>query len=343
MVRKFFGYIGTKRFNIYDALKYRDLCSLNNGEKLVFYDGTSKIKQKMTPKRGSKNGRCPHFAYYPNSSHDGVGKDMTVTHKAYQEGISKLKKFCIETLDGELIIIEIEDSKLEYYINDEGQYYLIDVFLNLKSTFPFYYFYKWRGILAVEIWVSHKTEFKKSGALKRKGIPAIECKISKKLSLNENIRNDSEYMDNIQKVINRYSNTKFHLYGNFISDVTPNKMTEWSEKYLELKKYHNEKRRMEIHIDKLKIQKEKLEVRNTTLVKSNSMLDLEIENKKSIIEDINNEIGEIKNNNVLLESYRSENKKLVVKNIKLNSELEKLQMYKDHPIKSLLKSKISFK
>lgn len=36
MVRKFFGYIGTRRFNIYEALVYRNRYSLKNKEKLIF-------------------------------------------------------------------------------------------------------------------------------------------------------------------------------------------------------------------------------------------------------------------------------------------------------------------
>ncbi|MGL4695733.1 hypothetical protein [Enterococcus larvae] len=343
MVKKFFGYIGNKRFNIYEALKYRDTNSLNNGEKLIFFDGTTKIKQKMTPKRGSKNGRRPHFAYYPNSSHDGIGKDMTVTHKAYQEGISELKKFCIETPEGEAVIVEVEKSELEYYINDGNRYYLIDIFLKLKSTYPFYYFYKWKGTLAIEIWVSHKTELKKIGALRRKGVPAIECKITKKLSLNENIQNYSEYMNNVQKVINRYSNVNFHLYGKFISNAIHDDITEWSEKYLEFKNYHEEKRRMEIHLDKLKLKIEELGEVNKSLTNENLIIDAEIRNKKSIITDVNDKIKKIETNRSEIESYDYRTKKLEEENAALISKLEELQNYKDHPIKSTLKAKFGFK
>ncbi|EGP9965772.1 hypothetical protein I1C64_003014, partial [Listeria monocytogenes] len=306
-------------------------------------DGTSKIKQKIAPKSGSKNGRSPHFAYYPNSSHDGVGKEMTVTHKAYQEAISTLKIFCIETLDGEVIILEVEEAKLEYYINDEGQYYLVDILIVLKSTYPFYYFYKWEGILAIEIWVSHKTEQKKIEALNRKGIPTIECKISKKLLLNEDIQSDKEYLKNVQKVINRYSDIKFHLYGRFISDAKIDETSVWGEKYLEFKNYHNEKKRMELHFRKLEKQKLELEKKNKELISENYNLDLEIKNKHTVIEKLSKNKMEVEANKELLKICKIENENLIKKVSALNFELVKMKEYKDHPIKTFWKDKIRFK
>ena len=84
------------------------------------------------------------------------------------------------------------DEKITVYVNanetvDEKTIhygdipYRVDLYFSVERTEPKEYLYKWGGVLAIEVEVTHKTETQKTNHLLEMEIPVFEIKLSKKI------------------------------------------------------------------------------------------------------------------------------------------------------------------
>lgn len=81
-----------------------------------------------------------------------------------------------------------------YRVSDK-KYYFIDIMLMLESTKPASYVYKWNGMLALEIYVTHQTEYGKVLSLQNNNISLFEAEVPPgiKADIPEEFMSSEEY------------------------------------------------------------------------------------------------------------------------------------------------------
>jgi hypothetical protein len=160
--------------------------------------------------RGKTN---PFFQYKDARSSDG-GDGESITHEYIKNIISNLEILNIQHSKKE-IKIYVKNSYVEYRVDCEEGNYILDIFFEFEKSKPQYYFDKWRGVLAVEIFVSHKTENGKVEALKKNGIPVFEVNVKEKYYLEKCYENEKKLNNKIAGLKTMYGKK---IYGKLLSD-----------------------------------------------------------------------------------------------------------------------------
>ncbi|SBO17632.1 hypothetical protein [Carnobacterium divergens] len=175
-------------------------------------------------------------------------------------------------------------------------------------------YYKWNGILAIEIFVTHKVEDFKKYDLEKKEIPIIEVEIKKKYRINENA-NQAEIYAYKSMITNMF---KKKIFGKLISDPS-NK---------EYKKMVNYKEAIKKFEDKI------ISLENETIRKQEfvDILSKDIDNLNIKKFDLENRIEDMQNKEIKLLEYQSMKRKLVEYENVIKQNNEKLEQYEEEKI-----------
>ena len=148
------------------------------------------------------------------------------------------------------------DEKITVYVNadetvDEKTIhygdipYRVDLYFSVERTEPKEYLYKWGGVLAIEVEVTHKTETQKKNHLLEMEIPVFEIKLSKKIMRqykHEELLTD----DDIHNMHLQFSNMfKRNIYGKFISNPIRKEYSEMLDYIKEIQLYKEKIKELE--------------------------------------------------------------------------------------------------
>lgn len=109
----------------------------------------------------------------------------------------------------------MKESNLEFRFNTDNGIFQVDIFVEFEKSHPTNYLDKWMGVLAIEIYDSHKTGKEKSLVLEKHGIPVIEVKIPDYLDLSEIYENERLLEKKLGEIRRMYENK---IYGKLLSD-----------------------------------------------------------------------------------------------------------------------------
>ncbi|WP_242359007.1 hypothetical protein [Lactococcus petauri] len=188
MSKVFIAYRKGKPITAYQAIKLRNYKEISTtyAKAEIFDSPDPRIGLPVFPKENSNGAYFSHYSETPRYLRERnerllAERDVTFTHKLYEQVFSQLEKFMIEaynveTSEVETIELFINNAVVEAPIRDPetGTYYFVDVLLELKATKPYYYFYKWNGRLALEIKVTHEVNQEKRDSLNRLGYQIFE-------------------------------------------------------------------------------------------------------------------------------------------------------------------------
>jgi hypothetical protein len=291
MVKKFWAYYksdkGMECVNIYEAMKLENSLIKNKDKQIEFWDMRQIDKaEKVHTCRTASNGRTAHFVYYPGSTHQGVCSEMSMTHKVYQLVYFKARYLVLYAF-GKEIKIFIKNSEQEYYYKTEYNTYSIDIIYELEKTEPASYFYKWRGILALEIKVTHKIDPSKKNDLTAHGIQIFEVNIYD----NQKIPEDSFSLEKLnynERIIkSKVEKSNYKVIGNFINDIVPKTNSIMEQRYTVLADFENEKLKLQKQI---KDNEEKIDSQIKHIEKRSE----ELHNINKQYEEYQNEISKYK-------------------------------------------------
>lgn len=123
--------------------------------------------------------------------------------------------------------------------------YRVDLYFSVERTEPKEYLYKWGGVLAIEVEVTHKTETQKKNHLLEMEIPVFEIKLSKKIIRqykHEELLTD----DDIHNMHLQFSNMfKRNIYGKFISNPIRKEYSEMLDYIKEIQLYKEKIKELE--------------------------------------------------------------------------------------------------
>lgn len=194
-----------------------------------------------------------HCFFRYKSNPDIISKDSdneSLKHKIAKEEISKLSTLILNK-GGDLIevVVNASNTLIEKRLSYEGKIYEVDLFFEIIRTEPKKYFYKWGGILALEIHVNHKVDPIKKNDLISLGIPVFETKLSKKIIREfkaEKFFDDADIIAMRERFAKMF---KKNIYGELISNPSRKEYLEmvnyekqikiYKEKLSELKKIYN--------------------------------------------------------------------------------------------------------
>lgn len=307
---------GYKPVNIYQAIKMRNSMIKNRDENLDFYDTPDEmVAERLIPVRTSKDGRAAHFNFYPNSKHSGCGSEKTMTHRMYEIVLPEVDILKLSAF-GEEITVFVEEALPNYYFNTEYNYYYIDVMLNLKSTEPKSYYYKWSGRLAIEILVSHKVDKSKANDLQLSGTQIFEAKVYSNQKVPENIIDERQF--NYYKKIVKDRIMQKPVIGKYVNTVSPPKGSLMEKRYLEMEKYEQE----------IKIQQNVMLENNETIVRQReevSRYNKHLELLKHQEEELNNKVVEKEKQLKSINDIVTKNSILSRNNQELENKIKRLE------------------
>lgn len=275
------------------------------------YQSNSKnLYNELIPVNGQKS---KFFKYKNNPDTNGFRNkdDDLLSHSIAQDVISSLTTLNI-SLDrtNELLVIPIERSFTEYQIDTAQKKYRCDIFFELaapsdKSNRIYNeIYYKWNGILAVEIFVTHKVEDFKKYDLEQKEIPIIEVEIKKKFRITENATRSEIYA--YKSMLTNIFKKK--IIGKLISNPS-------NKEYQKMVDYKEAITKFENKLNSLQDK----EYEKQELISS---LNKNIANLKLQENELENQIGAMKDKKLKLDAYSDMKKKIadLEANIKLKEE-----------------------
>lgn len=181
----------------------------------------------------------------------GDSDNESAKHQIAKEELSKLRILHLVQNDEKITVyVNTNETIAEKTIHYGDIPYRVDLYFSVERTEPKEYLYKWGGVLAIEVEVTHKTETQKKNHLLEMGIPVFEIKLSKKIIRqyeHEELLTD----DDIHNMHLQFSNMfKRNIYGKFISSPIREEYFEmldyikeiqlYKEKIMELKNPVNE-------------------------------------------------------------------------------------------------------
>ena len=161
--------------------------------------------------------------------------------------------------------------------DEEENYYVVEIMYDLEKTFPYSYYYKWNGLLAMEIVVTTEVTKDKVDFLSSRGIQVCELKVPRKIEaeLRNAQRNSQDdftgdfpfedvYNKNYQKYYYLFESNKFRAFVNLPGDVQTK--FEWREIYTKMKNYEQQETEMIENIKEKKEELEKLQIEQQNLL-----------------------------------------------------------------------------
>ncbi len=317
-----------KQVSIHEALKLKNAGKVKNrSDDPDFFDTKNSLfREGVTPQKRSVDGRAAHFKYFPRTHEKKIlaPKEMTNAHLIYQYMFEKLSYFTIkDNLTNTEIKVFHSSSEMEFVIKatDEDGYILIDVMLGVQRTEPASFKYLWNSKLAIEIKVTHAVDPIKKKILRKNNICTYEAKVPddfrKEIPEDIDIFEDEDKLTlYINKLIRKYENPKFILFGRFITKSKSDNRHEGA--YRMLKQFEEDKKKLE---EEIKVMQEKYES-----ISSNSRL-LEERNKE--YQEANQKYQvtnqKIQKNIDSVNQIYDENKELKQKNKELQNEKQKVE------------------
>ena len=234
----------------------------------------------------------PYFKFYANSQVANSNDTYAYTPEmcVFLRAFEKIRIFTIsEDNNKEIVIKPNERFKLQR-IMVEGNVYYVDIFMNLKETKPYSYFYKWSGKLALKFAVTNSVKPAKHKALSESGLALFEARarFPRWTTSPDNFKTESDLIELSKSVLNTYENTKYKLLGKFNWEVTT--LPEFEEMYMNMLDYEKQCDEMEEQIKELV---------------------LDIGEKNKCIEELSMDQQkiqeEIKEEKEILEAYKREN------------------------------------
>ncbi|MED1943938.1 MULTISPECIES: hypothetical protein [Brevibacillus] len=168
--------------------------------------------REMIHVNGRGNKQNPFFQY-KNATEDHDGGEG-ITHQYVKEIIGDLKVLNF-MINNKPIVIHATESKLEYRFDTNNGTFQVDIFVEFEKSYPIDYLDKWLGVLAIEIYDTHKTGEEKSLALEKHGIPVIEVKIPDSFDLSGIYENERLLDKKLGDIKRMYENK---IYGKLLSD-----------------------------------------------------------------------------------------------------------------------------
>lgn len=294
MVKKFIAYYKSgseiKSVNVYKALSMRN-SRINNKDDIIEFWDTPDLKNadKVFPKRSSNDGKAAHFSYYPGSTHAGVYREMTMTHKIYEMIYSEADKILLNEF-GNQVIVFIKKSQFECFYRTSNNLYYIDVMLELDRTEPASYYYKWNGKLALEIHVTHKVEKSKINDLTENGIQLFQMKIYDNQRVPEDINSEEQFEYYKRIIKKKIENNNYKIVGKYLNNVLPEPGSCMEERYNTLADFEREEQILQEEILKnekiISVQKEQIKNNEISLNTINEKIEktsLELKKNEDII------------------------------------------------------------
>lgn len=247
MVQKFFAYYKSgsemKQINVYQALKLQNSRINNKDDIIEFWDTDSKDAEKVHPNRTGYDGRAAHFSFFPGSTHVGVYNEMTMSHRVYQSAYAESPKMLLDAF-GDQVMVFIKKSQKEYYFKTSYNAYQIDILLDLERTEPASFFYKWNGMLALEVNVTHGNEKSKTNDLTENGVQIFQVKIYDNQTIPEDITGEQfeNYKQSIKKKVEKFN---YKVIGKYLNEVLPKTGSVMEKRYLILADFESEKKKLE--------------------------------------------------------------------------------------------------
>ncbi|MBO1103581.1 hypothetical protein [Enterococcus hirae] len=287
MVQKFLAYYQGKIINAFEALKLKRkrLISTRKSEAELF-DSKSPDAFPVLPKKPKNGIGLPYFSYYPNFSPDmnimGSGSGITLAHVIFQDVFLKLPYFTIKDQEVEVTVFPREVTVDKIFITN-GHRYILDVAYRLEKTYPFSYFYKWNGVLVIEVIVTTITDKQKVDDLAEEGIQICEVPVpaDAELELREHERNifseekfNHIYKEYYNKYLSLYQKSNFFVFSNLLGEVKT--LPKWLERYEKMVSWEEQEKEM---LERIESAKEQL-----------SKLDQDILQRKTILKNLQNEI-----------------------------------------------------
>ncbi|MCO7126019.1 hypothetical protein NIE88_09550 [Sporolactobacillus shoreicorticis] len=327
MAQKTWAYIKInnewKHITIYEALHRRKETRSKIFDRF-FETKHEKEYLELTPVRTSSDGKVDHFRY-KNKEHPKIDQNrnnMTYTHAAYEMALvsGKCRKLLLfekfPNMPTKKVTVYVQSAEPEvYYVAPtSGESYRIDVLLNLDHTFPYSYFYKWNGKLAIEIWVNHKITDDKRNNFNDSNLPIFQARIKENMMLNENkiatafqtseIYGIQLFTQEIENLVHRINKENGFILGAFFDqEVRPNFENEG--RYNIMSDYENE---LFNYKKRLQKQREQIDSINQVIQKRINGYN----NQTNKLHEVTNEIA---NNQNQLQNIKAEiNHKLAVLN-----------------------------
>lgn len=374
MSAKFIAYYNGKKINAYEGLRLKTerLISTSPVSNAVLFDSldeddrypVSPHKGKLS-KKTKKRGR-PYFVYYPNNAPGNIvnnkeGINKTLAHDLFQNIFSTLSEF-----DMHLRYMS-KDSKIEIKVKSSGidrrikvtntKTYVVDILLNLEETYPYSYYYKWNGQLALEISVSSIETFEKVSELSKYGLQVCELRVPKSIIMEckeatkgilhidsevgeEQTVNSSdetpveEYNKLYSKYYELFKTRKFKAFAIELGSIETK--DGWRERYENMSKYEEQVEKMndlikyrQAELDKLNNEISNKQDKLTVIKKEYNKIENYVETKNLTINKLNTDImNEKKQNATLHEELEIANKslkELQSKKDELTEKVEKLE------------------
>lgn len=324
-----------RQISIHEALRLKGLGEVKNSSANPdFFDTRNEMfREGVTPQKRSVTGRIAHFKYFPRPHEKNIlaPKEMTNAHLIYQYMFEKLSYFTIkDNLTDTEIKVFHSSSEMEFVIKatDEDGYILIDVMLGVQRTEPASFKYLWNSKLAIEIKVTHAVDPIKKKILRKNNICTYEAKVlddfRKEIPEDIDIFEDEEKLTlYINKLIRKYENPKFILFGKFITQSKSDNRHEGA--YRMLKQFEEDKKKLEDEIEILQGQYATIKSNIRILAEKSEVYQKEnktIQNNINAVNEIYNENKELKQKN---EELQNEKQKVENLNTVLETSIEELE------------------
>lgn len=281
MVQKFYAYYQGKRINAFEALnlKKKRLISTEK-RKAELFDSKLPNADPVLPKKAKNGIGLPHFSYYPNQSCignvGGTGSEVTLAHVLFQDVFLKLPYFTIKD-QNTIIKVFPEEVTVDRIMKTNNHNYILEIVYRLEKTEPYSYYYKWNGMLAVEIVVTTRTEKQKVDDLAKQGIQICEIRVPKdaelklrkydKTILSEEVYNNI-YNQYFEKYFQLYQNPRFFAFSILLGKVKT--LPKWLERYEKMSKWEEQEAEM---LKRIELAKRQLSDLDQEILKKNITLE----------------------------------------------------------------------
>ncbi|WP_288394380.1 hypothetical protein [uncultured Vagococcus sp.] len=348
---KFIAYYKGKKINAYQGLKLKTkrIIETRSVEEAELFDSLNENdRYPVRPFKARLDKGNPYFAYYPDNTpkniinnKDGVNK--TLSHDVFQLIFSNLSEFLVHlryTPEEDKILLKINKSYSDYRVTIKGmeksKTYMVDVLLDLESTYPYSHYYKWNGFLSLEISVSTLEEAGKVSDLSAQGLQVCELRVPNKVKdelkvMSKNMLDEessiSIFKNAYKKYYHLFESKKFTAYLIELGEIyTKN---EWKEKYIEMDKFEQQVKEMKTIIKK---KQEEVSQLNDEIEKRNHYLNDLKEEKITFDEqmakderNINNLREELRKESSKLDSEKKNINEITKENQKLKEKNESLE------------------
>ncbi len=212
-------------------------------KKLIFWKDKSETPHELTLVQ--KKHCFFRYKVLPPSI-TGDSDNESIKHQIAKEELSKLRILHLVQNDEKITVYVNADETVDEKTIHYGDIpYRVDLYFSVERTEPKEYLYKWGGVLAIEVEVTHKTETQKKNHLLEMEIPVFEIKLSKKIMRqykHEELLTD----DDIHNMHLQFSNMfKRNIYGKFISNPIRKEYSEMLDYIKEIQLYKEKIKELE--------------------------------------------------------------------------------------------------